>query len=64
VHDSSNESQKEKLFSWLNRAAQDAELYKIVALGIWWHWVSIALYWLIHDVIKLHNANQASSAIY
>ena len=51
VHDSSNESQREKLFSWLNSALQDDELYKVIPDGTWWCWVSIGCYRLIHDGI-------------
>ena len=49
--DSSNESQREKLSSWLNSALQDDELYKVIPDGTWWCWVSIGCYRLIHDGI-------------
>ena len=51
MHDSSNESQKEKPSSWLNCALQDDELYKVIQVGTWSYWVSIGRYWLIHDGI-------------
>ena len=38
---SSNESQKEQLFSLLNCALQDDELYKVIQVGTCWYWVSI-----------------------
>ena len=44
---SSNESQKEQLFSLLNCALQDDELYKVIQVGTWSYWVSIGRYWLI-----------------
>ena len=39
MRDSSNESQKEKLSSWLNSALRDDELYKVIPDGTWWYWV-------------------------
>ena len=48
---SSNESQKEQLFSLLNCALQDDELYKVIQVGTCWYWVSIGRYWLINDGI-------------
>ena len=35
MHDSSNESQKEKSSSWLNCTLQDDELYKVIQVGTW-----------------------------
>ena len=41
IRDSSNDSQREKSFSWLNSALQDDELYKVIPYGTWWYWVSM-----------------------
>ena len=41
MRDLANESQREKLSSWLNSALQDDELYKVIPDGTWWCWVSV-----------------------
>ena len=51
MRDLANESQREKLSSWLNSALQDDELYKVIPDGTWWCRVSIGCYRLIHDDI-------------
>ena len=39
MRDLANESQREKLSSWLNSALQDDELYKVIPDGTWWYWL-------------------------
>ena len=47
MRDLANESQREKLSSWLNSALQDDELYKVIPDGTWWKWVGIGRYCLV-----------------